>query len=331
METITMETPSASLFSAPDHISSFLEDFQDKNAHLFPSNDLSFEGTESTDNDASSLNTCGSKRKRDCLYDSFSGWTEDLLSSETFESSPTIDSTVVSDGIIDNSDGASKKRKLEDDEELSIFISDARSRSPPFQPLDFDLESVPTENVLAPPKSSTPPTVAPDNSVTAALNIISRTNPSIRASMFESLNRLAENAEKGKSTVSFSPNASPLHQVMASQDYLTMQTMFGMAMRPPTTQIVKAENRSYYPVTATAAGIPFVMNNSYMMSKCVDASTLAAYKQSLTNVNNLYSNTCSKNMVYPQGAFLAPQPSFTQATIVQPQNLYSQTSNLHVL
>jgi len=218
---------------------------------------------------------------------------------------------------------------------LSIFGGDARSRSPPFQPLDFDLESVPVENVLAPkktlapsPPQNTPATLPTNNSVTNALNIISRTNPSIRASMFESLNRLADNAEKGKSTVSFVANTSPLEQITACQDYLTMQTLFGMAMRPPT--VLKPEQQQYYPVTA-AAGIPFVMNNSYMMPKCIDARTLAAYKQSIVNVNNLYSTSaCPKNMAYPPQAFLPPQ-SFAQATIVQPQNIYAQSPNLHVL
>lgn len=66
MESVAIETPSYSALSA------FLEDFPDRNSHLFPSinNDLSFEVVDGLDN---SQSYCG-KRKRESSYDSFGGW-----------------------------------------------------------------------------------------------------------------------------------------------------------------------------------------------------------------------------------------------------------------
>eukprot|EP00339_Tiarina_fusa_P027156 CAMPEP_0117029348 /NCGR_PEP_ID=MMETSP0472-20121206/21257_1 /TAXON_ID=693140 ORGANISM="Tiarina fusus, Strain LIS" /NCGR_SAMPLE_ID=MMETSP0472 /ASSEMBLY_ACC=CAM_ASM_000603 /LENGTH=322 /DNA_ID=CAMNT_0004737085 /DNA_START=47 /DNA_END=1016 /DNA_ORIENTATION=+ len=319
----TIETSTSSLFSAP---AIFLTDFQDKNAHLFPSNALSFEGTEvSTEN-----TSCGSKRKRECLYDSFSGWTEDLLSDDSFV--PLIDSDVISSGIIDLCDTkiksenahVSKKQKLEDEEDLPIFISDARSRSPPFQPIDFDIESVenvlsPSDNINIPPPAQSAPPPPTNDVLSVTQKIISQTNSSIRASMFESLSRLANNMEQGVSPVSFSKAATPLEKISSSQDYLAMQTIFGMTVRPQ--PVVKPEY-CYTPVTA--AGIPFVMNNPYMLPKYTDASTLA-YKQSLAS--NMYS-ACPKNMVYSTPR--AYVPSYSHANLVPTQNIFP-SSNIHVL
>ena len=68
MDCLALETSS----SAYDHISSFLEDFQDKNSHLFPSTDLYSLDVASLDG-AKTL-SCGSKRSRETSYDSFSSW-----------------------------------------------------------------------------------------------------------------------------------------------------------------------------------------------------------------------------------------------------------------
>ena len=57
-----------------DHLSSFLEDFQDKNSHLFPSNDLPFQECEPQNNSEAGHTVIGSKRNRDSLYDSFNSW-----------------------------------------------------------------------------------------------------------------------------------------------------------------------------------------------------------------------------------------------------------------
>lgn len=69
MDCLAVETP-----SSYDHISSFLEDFQDKNSHLFPSSDLSFDMLGPVCDSKFSTPSCGSKRPREASYDSFSSW-----------------------------------------------------------------------------------------------------------------------------------------------------------------------------------------------------------------------------------------------------------------
>merc|ERR1711977_305630 len=144
----------------------------------------------------------------------------------------------------------------------------------------------------------------------------------IRNAMFNGLNRLANNIEQGKPPVTFSQAPTPIEQLDNSQDYLAMQTLFGMALRPPT--IVKPEQ--YYPITA--AGIPFVMNNSYFMSTAnlamktpVHDVSMFSYKPNITS-NNLYTNACGKNIAYPK---VIPQ-TFTSPT----QNIYPHSGN-HIL
>merc|ERR1712063_139723 len=297
----------------------------------------------------------GSKRKRDCFSDSFNNWNEYFLCDSTLN---TEASDIVSSGSIDelinNPDCSEshidKKRKLCEDEELSLFISDARSRSPPFQPIDFDLDALPADELLSSPTPETPPIVAaapiqpttfsnvtpsPNNTPThlsTTLNIISQTDAAVRTSMFESLTRMASNIEHGKSSVSYSQTKNSLQEQMAaSQDYLTLQTIFGIPMRPP---VMKPESSPYYQVT----NIPFVMNSSYSvpnipLSKAPLDVESFIYKQKPMVRHpgaGLFANTpCNnKNIVYSgQPKFLSPQ---YQTAILPAQNI-NIYPNLHVL
>merc|ERR1712137_707876 len=273
----------------------------------------------------------GSKRKRDCFSDSFNNWNEYFLCDSTLN---TEASDIVSSGSIDelinNPDCSEshidKKRKLCEDEELSLFISDARSRSPPFQPIDFDLDALPADELLSSPTPETPPIVAaapiqpttfsnvtpsPNNTPThlsTTLNIISQTDAAVRTSMFESLTRMASNIEHGKSSVSYSQTKNSLQEQMAASQY--------------------------YQVT----NIPFVMNSSYSvpnipLSKAPLDVESFIYKQKPMVRHpgaGLFANTpCNnKNIVYSgQPKFLSPQ---YQTAILPAQNI-NIYPNLHVL
>jgi len=269
MDSLIIDTPS-SAFTGVDHISSFLEAFQDKNSHLFPSNELAFE--------VPTLETCeqahvpGLKRKRDSLYDSFSSWTEDLLSGhsdstlglcvdnellecmkESSVGSPSIASQKESHEV-----QPAKKRKMEQDDELALFTSeDARSSSPPFQVLDFELDSVPEEPLT--PIRPVPQAPAPAV-LTTILETAHQIDDSVRSSLFESFSRLAQKAEQGP--VATPKNLSPLDRIEASQDLLTMHTAFGMALRPPTLVKPEPNPNNFYPVSSS---MPYVVANPFMV------------------------------------------------------------------
>lgn len=113
--------------------------------------------------------------------------------------------------------------------------------------------------------------------------------------MFESLSRLANNIENGRPPVCFpQPGSSPIEQLDVSQDYLTMQTLFGMAVRPNS---VKSER--YYPVTA--GGIPFVMNSSFAISPNENSNFKQQQQQSLPyqQTTNMYNN-CTPSAYPPK-------------------------------
>lgn len=346
MDCLAIETPSSSY----EHISSLLEDFQDKNSHLFPSTDLSFDMCSSFDTQKITMPSCGSKRTRETSYDSFSSWNK--LLSDSLNVSTIVDDINSSTVGVDtscitkvvkqelNNEHPEKKRKLSEDEELSIFMSDARSRSPPFHSLDIDSDSIPSEicTALPPPALSSPSQISVSNNIlpssvntpippvlSQVLGTISTLDEDVKKSIFNSLNRLATRAASGKNPIQFPRAASRSEQIDASHDYLTMQTLFGV---PPPTIIKPERSNSYIPVPT--AGVPFVMNIPYaspntITPQCIDSS----YK----NINTpMYSTQppCTKTMIYPEVTTNTSSTGILNQQFLSQNNMYNNQNIVHV-
>jgi len=308
MDCLAVETP-----SSYDHISSFLEDFQDKNSHLFPSSDLSFDMLGPVCDSKFSTPSCGSKRPREASYDSFSSWTNLLSEGLQMNSTDEIISTVntsENSSIKIKQEHVDKKRKISEDEELSIFMNDARSRSPPFHSLEFDSESIPNDLLSLPPPACTeaipnsPQNINTPPVLSQALCAIGNLDNSVKNAIFESLQRLSSRAATDRNPIQYPRSSSPIEQINASHDYLTMQTLFGVPP-PPTTTIVKSERQnSYIPVTATTAGVPFLMNvaayavpSNTITPQCIDASITKYSPCTKTNSYSELQNTPTQHFV----------------------------------
>jgi len=293
METLAIDS-TLGLFSAcPEHISSFLEDFQDKNSHLFPSSDLTFSPVEL---ELNPYRIVGHKRKLDLSYDSFSSWTEDLLDSElSAEADSLVDQlsagsplhsetaemqtpSFESSSSSQNCEHVDKKLKLSDDEDFALYQTDARSRSPPgyslikddevdMQPLSLSQASESVQLVTC--KQTTTPSPLHE-----LRNTLLQMDPDTCSALKDSFARLAANTRNGNSPFSVAPQTTMAGKIFLAQDLLTLQLLYGnMDMNNvPVSAPVKPERQmpstvntsSYYPVAPASMAYPYMMNSHYV-------------------------------------------------------------------
>lgn len=282
METLAIDS-SVGLFSS-EHISGFLEDFQDKNSHLFPSSDLTFSPVEL---ELNPYRLVGQKRKLDLSYDTFSSWTEDLLDASelTTETESFVEQlsagspepvevevpSFESSSNSQNCEHVDKKIKLSDEEDFALYHTDARSRSPPgFSLLDeVEVDVQPLE--LAQAAESVQPLVSSKQTTTPVLqelrNSILQMDPDTCLAMKDSLARLAANTRNGNSPFSVPPQTTMAGKIYISQDLLTLQLLYGnMAMSAPVPvkperQIASPPANTFYPVAPAGMAYPYVMNS----------------------------------------------------------------------
>lgn len=327
MSSITFDNSSCNIFDDSNHISSLLTSFQDKNSHLFPSTDLSFENISDNLEENSIQNLCGKKRKRDSLYDSFSNWNEELLSNDSLSYiNNDNDLLYISEDIKiknENDKHISKKRKLSSDDVSVLLSSDACSRSPPFQALSpIEQEIITIKEEIK--KLENIPKKQDNTPLSKLLNTISNTDSSICKTMFDSLNSLADRTEKGNNPVWYPSNTAPPHvRIQASQDYLSLQTVFS-GISIPSPSVVNTQEQQYIPVTA--AGIPFVMQNPYSTNVPVSSVSQKVIPVSYTNPNAIFTSSNS-SMGYTNNFV----KNSSYSTMLQNQNMYSMQPTVHVL
>jgi len=367
METLAIDSSVGLFSSCPEHISSFLEDFQDKNSHLFPSSDLTFSPVEL---ELNPYRLVGQKRKlEDLSYDTFSSWTEDLLdpselttetddfleqlsagspSSEPEEQTPSVESSSNSQ----NCEHVDKKIKLAEEEDFALYQTDARSRSPPgFSLLNDEVEMQPLS--LSQPKESVQ-LVTSKQTTTPVLqdlrNVVLQMDPDTCSAMKESFARLAANTRNGNSPFSVPQQNTMAGKIFISQDLLTLQLLYGnmsaphMAAPVPVKPERQIPQSTFYPV---APAYPYVMNSytvypahtsvpmsSHVMpdssAKCMPE--MHVYNSpSMVTGKSLFSAACSKNMFYTPAPkkFVTPQ-TFVSPALMHQQAMYS-CQPIHVL
>lgn len=291
METLAID--SVGLFSScPEHISSFLEDFQDKNSHLFPSSDLTFSPVEL---ELNPYRIVGHKRKLDLSYDTFSSWTEDLLdpselaaeadslvdqisagSPSLSETTETQTSSFESSSNSQNCEHVDKKLKLSDDEDFALYQTDARSRSPPGYSLLKDDEVDVQPLSLSQPLESVPLVTCKQTTTPSPLlelrNTLLQMDPDTCSALKDSFARLASNTRNGNSPFSVAPQTTMSGKIYLAQDLLTLQLLYGnMNVSPMPVAPVKPERQmtstvttsSYYPVAPAGMAYPYMMNSPY--------------------------------------------------------------------
>jgi len=294
METLAIENSCSNvgLYSCPEHISSFLEDFQDKNSHLFPSTDLTFSAPTELDVNPYRTVSVGSKRKLDLVYESFSSWTEDLLLStnesedkaeldavmdsvsnmpfvQTGESSPDFlgsETEAMSSPFFNESqvtqhtscsEHVDKKRKIDHEGEVPLYTSDACSSSPPgFSFLKEDIEVKPLEL----PQSSESVKVVSKQPTMTFQELHKTISEGIDAetclNLKESFSRLASHARANNSPFPvLAQTPSSLNgQLKLSQDYLNLHLIWGsIPVKPGRPSTCVPAPASFYPVTPAYA------------------------------------------------------------------------------
>jgi len=349
-----------------------LEDFQDKNSHLFPSTDLTFNTPAELDVNPYQL-SIGSKRKFGATYDSFSSWTDDLLflPSELSDGdidNLTFDETLASSVLPPNAqidlelssqseltsstssvDHVDKKRKLDSDDELALYQSDARSSSPPgFNLLeDADVPPLSLSASSSPVKSDS---VQVSNHTTTPLSELQKTIQGLDVetahSLKESFLRLASFTKKEGNNSPFAAMyqtpSSAVSKVTIPQDILSLK----MLCAPSTQAPVKSEPRQtpFYPVAPAPGMYSYLVNSPYLypattvpMASTVMTDSLNTkcslsapdhgimYGGTLMNGNNFYR----KNMYYSHQSPKKFNQNFVSPSVI-PQSLYSHQA-VHVL
>lgn len=348
------------------NFTSFFDEVQDKS--VFSSGDLSFEVPCSMDQFNVSV---GSKRKADCLFGS---WAEGLCDF-SYETGLTEDENKslekVSSNEWESSLPARKKPKLEEDDEedseSSVFLDDARSRSPPTLPCSFDLDCItPLYSPL--PEESSPlsyeaaATVSPisiaaqpqtlGNSQTLQISqaiaelkrSVSGLTDARRNAFTRSITRLAASAKQGNPflMVPTPQSRSCCSAIDQTHDVLTLQMLYTLPM-PTLTQADctgMLSRSGYYPVPTYSVNSPYIMPAIPMQQQLIAPSSLAPptkwaevqnYNQTLNR--GMYRNACATAPVYYPGLvskkYVQPQNYATQM-ISQP-TMYSHQPPVHVL
>lgn len=371
METLAIDSSVGLFSSCPEHISSFLEDFQDKNSHLFPSSDLTFSPVEL---ELNPYRLVGQKRKlEDLSYDTFSSWTEDLLdpseittetddffeqlsagspSSELEEQTPSSESSSNSQ----NCEHVDKKIKLAEEEDFALYQTDARSRSPPgFSLLDDEVDMQPLS--LSPQPKESVQLVSSKQTTTPVLqdlrNAILQMDPDTCSAMKDSFARLAANTRNGNSPFSVPQQNTMAGKIFISQDLLTLQLLYGnmsaphMAAPVPVKPERQMTPQTFYPVATASMGYPYVMNSHYVypahpsvpLSSHVmpDASAKCMPEMhmyngpSMVTGKSLFSAACSKNMFYSPAPKKFVSPQTFVSSALIPQQPLYSCQPIHVL
>jgi len=365
METLAIENSCSNvgLYSCPEHISSFLEDFQDKNSHLFPSTDLTFSAPTELDVNPYRTVSVGSKRKLDLVYESFSSWTEDLLLStnesedkaeldavmdsvsnmpfvQTGESSPDFlgsETEAMSSPFFNESqvtqhtscsEHVDKKRKIDHEGEVPLYTSDACSSSPPgFSFLKEDIEVKPLEL----PQSSESVKVVSKQPTMTFQELHKTISEGIDAetclNLKESFSRLASHARANNSPFPvLAQTPSSLNgQLKLSQDYLNLHLIWGsIPVKPGRPSTCVPAPASFYPVTPAYA--PYVVNSYYYPSGSLPVSPASPGSQKSPEPMNMYSG--SQMVGYTnsctKSVYYHPHPHATQK-YMSPQTYVQQS------